>query len=66
MDDSQTITIEGKEYKLNEFTQEQKLMLEHCVDLDKKMVACQFQFDQLRVGKDAFLKMFQNSLNKES
>lgn len=58
----QTVSIEGKEYNLDDFTQEQRVMLEHCMDLDRKIGSCQFQFDQLRVGKDAFLKMLQQSL----
>lgn len=58
----QTVSIEGKEYQLDDFTQEQRVMLEHCMDLDRKIASCQFQFDQLRVGKDAFLKMLQQSL----
>lgn len=60
--DPQTVSIEGKEYLLDDFTQEQRAMLEHCMDLDRKIASCQFQFDQLRVGKDAFLKMLQQSL----
>ena len=46
----QTVSIDGKEYLLDEFTQEQKVMLDHCMDLDRKLASCQFQFDQLRVG----------------
>jgi hypothetical protein len=60
--DPQTVSIEGKEYNLDDFTQEQRVMLEHCMDLDRKIGSCQFQFDQLRVGKDAFLKMLRQSL----
>jgi hypothetical protein len=60
--DPQTVSIEDKEYQLDDFTQEQRVMLEHCMDLDRKIDSCQFQFDQLRVGKDAFLKMLQQSL----
>ena len=62
----QTVQIEGKDYNLDDFTQEQRIMLEHCVDLDRKIASCQFQFDQLRVGKDAFLKMLQQSLEAPS
>ena len=58
----QTVSIDGKEYSLDDFTQEQKVMLDHCLDLDRKIASCQFQFDQLRVGKDAFLKMLKQSL----
>jgi len=64
--ESQTVSIDGKEYKLDDFTQEQKAMLDHCMDLDRKILSCQFQFDQLRVGKDAFLKMLQQSLEAPS
>jgi hypothetical protein len=63
--ESQTVNIEGKEYRLDDFTQEQKIMLEHCMDLDRKIASCQFQFDQLRVGKDAFLRMLQQSLETQ-
>ena len=62
----QTVQIDGKEYNLDDFTQEQRIMLEHCMDLDRKIASCQFQFDQLRVGKDAFLKMLQQSLEAPS
>ena len=58
----QTVSIDGKEYQLDDFTQEQKVMLDHCMDLDRKLSSCQFQFDQLRVGKDAFLAMLKKSL----
>lgn len=60
----QIVTIDGKEYNLDDFTQEQKMMLDHCMDLDRKIASCQFQFDQLRVGKDAFLAMLKSSLEK--
>ena len=60
----QTVSIDGKEYQLDEFTQEQKVMLDHCMDLDRKLASCQFQFDQLRVGKDAFLAMLKKSLEQ--
>lgn len=62
----QTVSIEGKEYQLDDFTQEQRVMLEHCMDLDRKIGSCQFQFDQLRVGKDAFLKMLKESLDSSA
>lgn len=60
----QTVSIDGKEYNLDDFTQEQKMMLDHCMDLDRKIASCQFQFDQLRVGKDAFLALLKKSLEQ--
>lgn len=62
--DPQIVNINGKEYDMNTFTQEQKNLLDHCVDLDRKMGSCQFQFDQLRVGKDAFLTLLTKSLEE--
>ena len=58
------VTIDGQEYDLETFSQEEKMLLEHCVDLDRKMNSCQFQLDQLRVGKEAFLSMLKQSLGK--
>jgi hypothetical protein len=58
----QIVQIDGTEYNLDDFSQEEKAMLEHCMDLDRKIASCQFQFDQLRVGKDAFLAMLKKSL----
>ena len=62
----QIVTINGKDFQLDSFTQEQRTLLDHCVDLDRKMTSCQFQFDQLRVGKDAFLNMLEKSLQQSS
>ena len=54
------------QYIIDDMTHEQKIMLEHCVDLDRKLASCQFQFDQLRIGKDAFLAMLKKSLDSEA
>jgi cytochrome b involved in lipid metabolism len=64
--DPQIVLIDGKEYDLSDFNPEQRLFLDHCMDLDKKLASCQFQFDQLRVGKDAFLAMLKNSLQQSA
>jgi hypothetical protein len=59
------ITIDNKEYTLEDMTQEQRLLVDHCLDLDRKIASTQFNLDQLRVGKDAFLKMLKEALDKE-
>ena len=58
----QTVTIDDKEYVIEDMTQEQRMLLEHCVDLERKLASCQFQFDQLRVGKESFLGLLKKSL----
>ena len=58
------ITIDGIEYDTNTFTEEQVMLTNHCLDLDRKLASTQFQAQQLQVGKDAFLKMLKESLEK--
>ena len=62
---AKSITIDGKEYDTNTFTEEQVMLTNHCLDLDRKLASTQFQAQQLQVGKDAFLKMLKESLEKE-
>jgi hypothetical protein len=58
----QIVAIDGIEHDANTFTEEQVLLLNHCVDLDRKIASTQFQLQQLQVGKDAFLKMLKDKL----
>ena len=56
------IVIDGTEYTFEDMTDEQKLLVNHCADLDRKIQSAQFNIDQLRVGKDAFIQMLKRSL----
>ena len=58
----QLVTIDGVEHDANSFTEQQILLLNHTVDLDRKIGSTQFQLQQLQVGKDAFLKMLKDDL----
>jgi hypothetical protein len=60
------LVIDGVEYDTNTFTEEQVILTNHCLDLDRKLTSTQFQAQQLQVGKDAFLKMLKESLEKET
>ena len=60
--DNKSLTIDGVEYDTSTFTEEQILLTNHCLDLDRKLASTQFQAQQLQVGKDAFLKMLKDSL----
>ena len=59
---SQMITIDDKEYDTADFTEEQVVLTNHCLDLDRKISNMNFQLQQLQVGKDSFLKMLKESL----
>lgn len=56
------VTINGVEYKFEDMTEEQKYFCNHCLDLDRKMEQMKFNLDQLAVGKDAFIKLLEDSL----
>ena len=56
------VTINGKNYIFEDFTDEQKYLFENCIDLDRKIGNTSFQLEQLKVGKGAFLKMLEDSL----
>jgi len=58
----QIVTIDGVEHDANTFNENQVLLLNHCVDLDRKIGSTQFQLQQLQVGKDSFLKLLKDSL----
>jgi len=58
----QIVAIDGIEYDANTFTEEQVLLFNHCVDLDRKIGSTNFQLQQLQVGKESFLKMLKDKL----
>jgi len=58
----QTITIDDVEYAVDSLSDEQKMLVNHCIDLDRKINSTRFQLDQLQVGKDAFFAMLKKSL----
>ena len=59
------ITINEVEYSFEDLTQEQQALFNHCIDLDRKIASSQFNLDQLSVGKQAFIKMLEDSLAKQ-
>ena len=57
-----TITINDVEYTEDQLTDQQKVMVNHAADLDRKIRSAQFNMDQLNVGKQAFMQMLTASL----
>jgi hypothetical protein len=58
------VTIDDVEYAFEDMTSEQQTMVNHLIDLDRKIGSSQFNLDQLNVGKQAFLTMLRESLAK--
>ena len=61
----QTITIDDKEYKVSDLTEEQVALVNHVADLDRKIGSSQFNLDQLSVGRKAFMSLLTQSLNTD-
>ena len=58
------ITINDKEYIIEDFSDAQKIMLNHIQDLDRKLSNARFNLDQLQIGRDAFVNMLASSLEE--
>jgi hypothetical protein len=63
---TKTVTINGTEYTEDQLTDQQKVMINHVADLDRKIGSAQFNLDQLQVGKQAFMDMLTKSLEAEA
>ena len=59
------ITIDGVEYQYEDLTQEQQVLVNHCLDLDRKISSSQFNLDQLMVGKQSFMNLLKDKLNEQ-
>jgi hypothetical protein len=57
------VTIDGVEYQFEDMTPEQQTLLNHVVDLDRKLNSAKFNVDQLQVGRDAFFGLLKTALN---
>ena len=60
------ITLFDKEYKESELSDEQKVMINHVADLERKIQSSEFNLQQLRFGKQAFVDALQASVDKQS
>jgi hypothetical protein len=60
------IEINGTEYTEDQLTDQQKVIINHIADLDRKIRSTQFNLDQLTVGKNAFVNMLTASLATET
>ena len=65
-EDKKVITINDKEYTEDQLTDTQKTIINHINSLQQKIGSAEFNLDQLKVGKEAFVKMLGDSLKEES
>ena len=69
MPKEQEIILFDKPYKESELSDEQKTMINHVADLDRKITSSEFNLQQLRFGRQAFmdaLKLVLKKIKKKS
>lgn len=59
------IIIDDVEYTFEDMNDEQKTLVNHIADLDKKIASMRFNIDQLTVGRGAFVNMLSEALKVE-
>jgi len=56
------ITVNDKEYLIDDMTDKQRALLNHVNDLGRKMDNAQFNLDQLTVGRQKFVELLADAL----
>ena len=59
------LTIDGVEYDVEKLTDQQRALLDHVIDLERKVNSAKFNLDQLQVGRDSFFGMLKQSLTEQ-
>ena len=59
------LSLDGKEYVIEDMTDEEKQMINHINDMQNKINTNGFMREQLEVGKEAFIVRLRESLNAE-
>ena len=59
------VTINNEEFFIEDMTDEQKAMINHIQDLNRKITTSQFNLEQLNFGKNAFVNTLSQSLNTQ-
>jgi len=60
-----TITLDDKEYILEDMNETQRAYVNHITDLNRKVNTSKFNLDQLIFGRQAFVDSLKSSLTKE-
>jgi hypothetical protein len=58
------LKIDDKEYDIESMNNEQKAMINHIADLDKKLQSSEFNLVQLRFGRQAFIDALKASVDE--
>ena len=64
--DKTIITVNDEAHIYEDMTDEQKALINHINDLDRKIGTSQFNLEQLNFGKNAFVNALSQSLESEA
>ena len=64
-EDKPVLNLDGKEYVIEDMTDEEKQMINHINDMQNKINTNAFIREQLEVGKEAFIVRLRESLTAE-
>jgi cell division protein ZapA (FtsZ GTPase activity inhibitor) len=59
------ITVNDKEYFVEDLNEQQQAMINHVNDLDRKLANARFNLDQLAFGREAFVSALAQSLQSQ-
>ena len=60
------LNLDGKEYDINSMNDDQKTMVNHIADLNRKIDTTTFNLQQLQFGRQAFIDGLKVALAKET
>jgi hypothetical protein len=60
------IQIDNETFFLEDMTDEQKTLVNHVADLDRKIASSKFNLDQLSIGRDAFVSLLKQTLEPKA
>lgn len=60
------LNLDGKEYEIESMSDDQKLMVSHISDLNRKIESASFNLQQLQFGRSAFIEALKNGLNDDN
>lgn len=63
-EEKKVITIDDVEYTEDQLSDKAKVCINHLQSLDQKIRSTEFNLDQLRVGRDAFMAMLKDELTE--
>ena len=57
-----TLMLDDKEYNINDLQDDQKMLVAHINDLNRKIDSARFNLQQMEMGRQSFVQSLKNSL----